>query len=74
MDDPAFVARGARAQRRRLFAGALLWMSALGFPLSWKKAFGGDTIQWIGACFTIKDGIIIVTIPADKLRDSRNRP
>ncbi len=47
LDDPIISLAGSPAAIRLELATALAWLSALGVPLAWAKAEGGNTLQWI---------------------------
>jgi hypothetical protein len=52
VDDPAFSRRGTINEAAKQFTIALLWATALGYPLAWHKADGGRSISWIGTTIT----------------------
>ena len=47
---------------------ALLWLVALGFPISWAKTEGGQNIRWIGASIQVHTTGCDIVIPADKAK------
>ena len=66
VDDPVFAARGTDAVISKNVSMALLWLLSLGFPISWAKTEGGNSIRWIGADIRVHPEGCDIVIPADK--------
>jgi hypothetical protein len=71
VDDPVYAAVGTSQDVTLIFALALLWAAAVGFPLAWHKADGGQSVAWIGASFTLASEGVQVSIPPDKITTIR---
>jgi hypothetical protein len=69
VDDPLFMASGSESQIVKQFTIALLWISVLGFPVSWSKSEGGNTVRWIGAQVSIHPRSFDVSVPQDKVEE-----
>jgi hypothetical protein len=65
VDDPAFSCRGTINEAATQFLIALLWATALGYPLAWRKADGGRAIFWIGAAITAHPTNVEISFPHD---------
>ena len=48
---------------------ALLWATALGYPLAWHKTAGGRAVDWVGAHLLISPPDLRVEIPRAKAED-----
>ena len=57
VDDPVFLATGTLSQAAKGLTVALLWLNILGLPLARNKSDGGKSITWIGARFSVSQGI-----------------
>ena len=67
VDDPVYTAVGTSQDVLGIFALALLWAAAAGFPLAWHKADGGTEVMWIGALFRIAPKGVQITVPPPKV-------
>jgi hypothetical protein len=68
VDDPAFSCRGTINEAATQFAIALLWATALGDPLAWRKADGGGELSWIGAAIATHPTNVEVSFARDKCK------
>lgn len=70
VDDPVCAALGIPAENLQNLSVALLWISAVGFPLAWSKTEGGKSLWWIGACIEVVPTGASVSIPPDKATEA----
>ena len=72
VDDPAMAIMGSDRKVHRHMAQYIVTMLVLGYPLAFHKAQTGKKVKWIGMNVEIIVHDVLVTIPADKIKELKD--
>ena len=70
VDDPLYIARGSQSRIASELTLAVGWAVALGYPLAWSKASGGDAVTWIGATISAAADAVSISVPPGKVLEA----